>query len=85
MKTLIALATLGIATLAVTAMPADARSKSRHYRVVYVYVEKPATYAPRSSRYETHDDIRAKQYDPTGQYAAYPSWARAALGRSDRR
>jgi hypothetical protein len=86
MKTLIATILLAVAALTVLTISADAKGRGRHYAGYYVvYVEKPAQYPPRSARLETHDDIRAKSYDPTGQYAAYPSWARAALGRSDRR
>lgn len=82
MKTVIAIATLA-ASLSALTMPADAKCKCRYG--YSSYVEKPALYAPRSARKETHDDVRAHSADPTGQYAGMPSWARAALGRSGRR
>lgn len=79
---LISIAALA-ASLTAAAMPADAKGKGRGFG--YGYEEKPAQYAPRSARKETHEDIRAQSADPTGQYAGMPAWARAALGRSGRR
>lgn len=84
MKSLLAIAAFATAA-ATLALPAEAKRYRTYGSGLDTYVEKPAQDAPRSARYESHDDVRAQSADPTGQYAGLPNWARAALGRSSRR
>lgn len=73
MRTLLAIAILAVGTFTLSA-PSDAARKAKR-------ITKPHYAAqPRYSLQEEVECERARHEDPTGQFAGYPCWARAALG-----
>lgn len=69
-----ALVTVVCATLALESAPSVAEPRHKKQQA-----EQSRSGRSHAKTVETADHIRAVSCDPTGSYAAYPDWARAAL------
>jgi hypothetical protein len=79
MRSLMAIVLFAAAVLALHALPADAARKDKR-------IAKPHHYTGQQRRTERErlECERARQEDPTGQYAAFPCWAQESFGRGNR-
>jgi hypothetical protein len=84
MRVLIAVAAVLSTSLAM-AQPTDARqqykARGKHYSTSRSH--KSDYYYAKRARDGAHDCVRAQSLDASGDYKAYPCWARAALAPKD--
>jgi|SoiMethySBSTD1v2_1073268.scaffolds.fasta_scaffold683751_2 hypothetical protein len=80
MRTLIAIGLFAGAVLSPEASADTVRSK---YRRIDKQPQQHAT-QPRSDQRQRVECERARQEDPTGEFAGFPCWAREAFGRANR-
>jgi len=67
-----------LSTFAMAAGPVDAKSGAKAKKKATITYQRRSA---KSQRFDPNDPkcIEAESLDPTGTYAAYPCWARAAL------
>jgi len=83
MRTLMIIAS---AAAAFSVLAGGAEAKDKRFGYGYAYdTHVVVKSSSKKRKRQTMDDIRAHNADPTGQYAGWPSWARASLEFGSRR
>jgi hypothetical protein len=80
MRTLLAMVIFAGGMLALDATAQEAGKSKRSARAAYAQKAKKAA----RLKAETLCEERARNEDPTGQFAAFPCWAREAFARGQR-